>query len=431
MAPVSNPVGEQIHETHPDAPCVGVGNISNPTLLVRDIKNIQHITQVDFESFHHRGMNALPDDILANCIPFLNGKEWKLIRKNMTPLFTAVKLRQMFTTMNKGALDFVEYLKDNPKKLKGDALNTLSTFSCAAIGASVFGITTKSIFDSPFLEMARKVNIPSFWFDLKLFLWIVAPTLFRLCRMKVFAEHEEFFVKAVKQIIEQRKKEGGKHADFIDLCLNLQNKEELKDEESGFVIKPTDEVMAAQAFFFFVAGVEPNASALFFTLLELGRNPEALERVHKEIDVHFEKYQNNLTYDNLTELKYLNVVLQESLRLHPPIGFISRQCVRDSVLPVGNIKVENGTKIFISVYGFQRDRKLYPDPEKFIPERFTQETKHANDTILAFGKGNRASLACVAPVCIEILAPPRPDPPHPAAKTINFVVVTRKFFHIP
>ncbi|CAK1600340.1 unnamed protein product [Parnassius mnemosyne] len=382
-----------IYKKYPDAPAVGVGSVSSPTVLVRDVTNIRHIMQMDFESFNHRVIEVQPGVRLADSIPFMNGKRWKLMRQSMTPLFSVAKLKNMYSVMDKSAQDFVKYLNDHPEKLKGNAFETLSTFCSAAIGASVFGITTESIFDSPFLHMAQSALVSTFWTNLRFSLVLISPWLFRKLKLAIFAEHETFFIKAVKQLIRQREKECVKKPDFADICINLQKKGEIRDEETGYSIKPTDELMAAQAFFFFIAGVEPSATALFCTLIELGRNPDVLKRAHDEIDDIFRKYNNTLTYESLSDAKYLEKVLNEGLRLYPPIGILRRKCVKDSVLPVGNIKIEKGTKIFLSPFQVQRDPKHFLEPDKFIPERFSHESEGFTDhAYMSFGKGNRICL---------------------------------------
>ncbi|CAK1600315.1 unnamed protein product [Parnassius mnemosyne] len=378
-----------IYKKYPDEPAVGVGS-STPTIVVRDATNIRHIVQVDFESFFHKGFESQPGDRLADSIPFMNGNRWKLMRQNMTPLFSAAKLKNMYIVMDKSAQDFVKYLNDHPDKLKGNAFETLCTFCSAAIGASVFGITTESIFDSPFLRMAQNSVLPTFWSNLRFSLLLVFPWLFRNLKLALFAEHETFFINAVKQLIRQREKEGVKKPDFADICINLQKKGMMKDGETGYSIEPTDELMAAQAFFFFIAGVEPSALALFCTLIELGRNPDILKRVHDEIDDIFKKYNNNPTYECLSDAKYLEMVLNEGLRMYPPIGILGRECVKDSVLPVGNIKIEKGTKILLSPFEVQRDPKLFQEPDKFIPERFSRESEAFTDhAFMPFGRGMR------------------------------------------
>ncbi|CAK1599738.1 unnamed protein product [Parnassius mnemosyne] len=381
---------KEIYKIYPNEPAIGVGSLLGPALYVKDPTNVQHVLQSDFNSFHHRGFECNESDKLANNILFLNGNKWKLVRQSMTPLFTSTKLKSMYYIMDRSAQDFVKYLNDNPEKLKDDMFDTLSTFSSAAIGAAVFGIENESIFDSPFLKMAQNIMKPSSIQNIKFVLATSCRTLNKALRINIFKEHEDFFIGAIKQVIRQREQEKVKRHDFADLCVNLKNNGVLKDSDSGLELYPTDELLAAQAFFFFLAGVEPSAAAMFVTLVELGRNPDALKRVHDEIDKVFKKH-NSITVDSLQEMEYLEMSYNEAMRIHPPVGYLTRECVRDTILPVGNIKVDKGTQIFTPLYEFHHDPNIFPDPKVFKPERFSRENRSAipDMNFMPFGKGNR------------------------------------------
>ncbi|XP_023950321.2 cytochrome P450 6B5-like [Bicyclus anynana] len=380
-----------IYKEYPDEPAVGIGTLFTPTLYVRDPLNIQHVLTTNFKSFNHRGLEPNEDDILAGSILFLNGTKWKMLRQSMTPLFTSAKLKSMYCVMDKSAQEFVLYLKENPKLLKGDTFHNLSTFCSAAIGASVFGVTTKSMFDSPFLDVARRAINTGIVRNIKFTIGNLSQSMFKMLNLNIFKEFEPFFITAIKQIIQQRKLENVKKNDFADICVTLQDNGNLKDTDSGLELEPTDEVLAAQAFFFLVAGVEPTATTMFSTLLELGKHPEIQERLHKEIDEAFEKHGKDISCTVASNMEYLDMVINEAMRLNPPIGFLSRKCVENTVLPVGNIKVDKGTNITLPIYELHHDPKYHPDPETFNPERFSTENKNSimDTTYMPFGRGNR------------------------------------------
>lgn len=373
-------------------PVVGFGSFVEQALYIRDPVNIHHITQVDFHSFYHRGIPTNDVDKLANSIVFLNGPKWKLLRYKMTPLFTSAKLKNMYYIIDKSAQDFVEYLKQNPDKLKGDAHethDTISRFCTAAVSAAVFGIGTRSTFDLPFRNMVKKAISPTIWFNLKFAIGGVSDKLFKLLGLKFFGEHEEFFIKTIKQVIRQREEDGVPRHDFADMCVKLKKEGTMRDPDTGITLEFTDEVLAAQAFFFFLAGVDPSAAAMFVTLMELGRHSDVRKRAHEEVDAVFVKYDNKLTYDAVSEAEYLDRVLSESMRMYPPLGFLSRQCMKDTVLPNGNIPVEKGVKVFLPIYDLHHDPKYFPNPEVFDPDRFLKEGEINSMTYAPFGKGNR------------------------------------------
>jgi cytochrome P450 family 6 len=71
----------------------------------------------------------------------------------------------------------------------------------------------------------------------------------------------------------------------------------------------TDNLLASQAFIFFVAGFETSSTALSFCLHELALNPEVQERLRYEIDSTLEKYEGKITYDGIQSMSYVDKVI--------------------------------------------------------------------------------------------------------------------------
>lgn len=377
-----------MYKEYPNEPVVGFGSFFSPSLYVKDKTNVQFVMQSPV--FIDRGFEYNDGDQLADNILFMSGVRWKLMRQKMTPLFTASKLKNMFYIMDKSAQDFVEYLQNNPEKRIGNTFETLSTFCCAAIGAAVFGITSKSTFDSPFLVPTRGAFNPTLWSNIRFSINSLTPPLFKILKLKFFKEYEEFFIGAMKQVFRQREKEEVKKHDFADICLSIQKSGTMRHEETGYTMEPTDELLAAQGFFFFTAGVEPAATGIFGALIEIGRHPEIQKKVQQEIDDVFSKYNGELSYDAIVEMEYLEKVLCESLRVYPPIGYLTRRCIEDTELPVGNIKLKKGTKVFTPIYEYHHDPQYFKDPEVFDPERFSEDAKQSMGvTYMPFGYGPR------------------------------------------
>jgi cytochrome P450 family 6 len=88
-------------------------------------------------------------------------------------------------------------------------------------------------------------------------------------------------------------------------------------------------------------------------------------------------------------------VFTETLRKYPVLSFLDRRCCSDYELPAptgnGTITLPAGIAIYIPVLALHHDPTYFPDPEKFDPERFTEEKKHSrpNYTYIPFGEGPR------------------------------------------
>ncbi|CAG9782672.1 unnamed protein product [Diatraea saccharalis] len=380
-----------LYAKYSDEPAVGFGSITSPALYVTDVTNVRYVLQGPM--FIDRGVNYLEDDYLADNILFMSGARWKLMRQKMTPLFTSSKLKNMYYIMDKSALDFIDYLNNNPDKREAkDTFNTLNMFCSAAVGAAVFGVSTKSIFDSPFLEMARNAMRSTFQNNIKFALASVAPKLFTALKLRLFKKFEPFFIGAMKQVFRQREQENVKKHDFVDICLSIQKNDVMKNEDGSLEMEPTDELLAAQGFFFFIAGVEPIATTILCTMIEISRHSEIKERLQGEIDLIFDKYNGLLPFDALTELEYLDNVINEALRMYPPISFSTRRCMEDTVLPVGNIKIDKGTTLWLPIYDFHYNPKFFDNPYMFDPDRFSGVKQNNGVLYQPFGFGTRTCI---------------------------------------
>lgn len=188
--------------------------------------------------------------------------------------------------------------------------------------------------------------------------------------------------------------------DMIHLLMEAkeQRHAELKDhtKDARYYKEFTDHDLLAQCLLFFFAGFEIISSSLCFITYELCLNPEVQNKLYEEIlSVNQELNGQPLTYDKLTKMRYLDMVVMEGLRKWPPAISTDRQCSEDIVLCD-----ENGVKLFsarkgdvlqIPIFSLHHDPSIYPDPETFDPERFAEERKDElkNCTFLAFGVGPR------------------------------------------
>lgn len=109
-------------------------------------------------------------------------------------------------------------------------------------------------------------------------------------------------------------------------------------------------------------------------MYELAKNPEIQQRVHQEIDDVLERHGGKITYESISDMKYLEACIDETLRKYPVLPMLNRICVKDYKIPGTNCIIEKGVQTFIPIYGLQRDEKYYEQADKFRPERFIEES---------------------------------------------------------
>ncbi|XP_077506362.1 cytochrome P450 4V2-like [Amblyomma americanum] len=123
-------------------------------------------------------------------------------------------------------------------------------------------------------------------------------------------------------------------------------------------------------------GFETTASAIAYTLFLLGNHPEVQAKVLEEIDSIFgDDQERDVTIEDMKQLKYMECVFKESMRLYPPVPLIARNVDED--MKVGEYTVPKGAVAVAAIYFIQRHPKYFEKPDCFIPERFL-DTKEKN-----------------------------------------------------
>jgi cytochrome P450 len=125
-----------------------------------------------------------------------------------------------------------------------------------------------------------------------------------------------------------------------------------------------DEVMTL-----FLAGHETTALTLSWAWYLLAQNPEAERNFHAELD---DVLGGRLpTMSDLSRLKYTEMIAKESMRLYPPAYGLGREAVEEC--EIGGFRVTRGAQVFMFQWVTQRDLRYFPEPERFYPERWTEE----------------------------------------------------------
>lgn len=172
---------------------------------------------------------------------------------------------------------------------------------------------------------------------------------------------------------------------YITHALSLSTKETFLHVLARFTRDPR--VLRDQLVAVLLAGRDTTAGTLSFTLFELGRNPHIVHRLREEIGSRLGLGANaqKPSYADLKEMKFLNAVINETMRFYPIVPFNVRYSLRDTTLPRGGGKdglapvgIRAGTRVVYSTLIMQRDPRHYDppaspnyfDPGKWIPERW-------------------------------------------------------------
>ncbi len=150
----------------------------------------------------------------------------------------------------------------------------------------------------------------------------------------------------------------------------------------------TDTELRDQLMHLLFGGHDTSSSTVSFLVYELIRNPDVMARVVAEIDQVLAGRAPTMA-ELAKELPELDLAMDETLRLYPPVWFGPRMAVED--FEFEGHAVPAGTQIIHCSWASHRLPDVFPDPEAFIPERFTAEARSAlpKGAYIPFGAGSR------------------------------------------
>lgn len=170
--------------------------------------------------------------------------------------------------------------------------------------------------------------------------------------------HERHMNALMYRMIEDRRAAGATGDDLLSLLLSA------RDKETGEPMSDTQ--VRDEAVTLLLAGHETTANALAFALHLLATHPQEQQRAREELaDV---LCGQPATMADLRRLPYTSAVLSETMRLYPPAWMIQRRVVEDRV--IRGYRVPKGATLFMPPWVVHRDPDLWPEPDRFRPERW-------------------------------------------------------------
>ena len=179
--------------------------------------------------------------------------------------------------------------------------------------------------------------------------------------------------------------------DFLGrISILIKKKAENPDDENLKVLNK--DILSAQPIIFFIAGFETTTNNLSTIAYNLSKYPDIQERLYQEIQDTLEKHDGKLDHDTISEMVFMDAVIQENLRINSPVLLHSRVCTKDcEVIP--GMFVKKGTRIDMPIYTSHHWEEFFPEPKQFKPERFLKGSDGEEElipyTYRPFGAGVR------------------------------------------
>lgn len=317
---------------------------------------LQHILVTNYDNYKKSKLYKNLELIIGEGIlTETNEEKWQEKRKVGAPVFHKKAVHNTISTINsiveKRLKHWMKESAENTLSIDVDlAMRDITQLVIMHIIAGYEASPEKSAYFSNSLSEAGRLIIKKNWQIISL------PTSWPSPLNNKLRYYRKEVIDHLTEIINKREKEGiGTKQDLLDLLFDAY-----KDKENYKSIIANDLVTM------FLAGYDTTSSGLAWALYFLSIHPEYQKIIQEEADKVF--YKEELTAEDINQLKYTGYVFDEALRLHTPIHTISRTNLKDDQL--GNYKLPKGSQVLISLHGTNRSPIHWDKPDEFNPKRF-------------------------------------------------------------
>nr|AMA07822.1 cytochrome P450 76AD17 [Mollugo verticillata] len=189
-----------------------------------------------------------------------------------------------------------------------------------------------------------------------------------------------FFENIVHERLNARSAKLSTTNDVLDTLLNLHQDNQLTMDEIYHILVDI-----------FDAGTDTTANTLEFAMAQLVKNPETLVKAQTEIEQALGKSSSIIQESDISKLPYLQAIIKETFRLHPPAVFLLPRKAETDITLCGYVVPKNA-QIMLNLWSIGRDPKVWQNPEVFSPERFLNcdiDVRGRHFELLPFGAGRR------------------------------------------
>ncbi|RDD38957.1 Cytochrome P450 3A41 [Trichoplax sp. H2] len=356
-----------------------------PEMVISDLDMVKEITVKRFNQFINRAelINLPKESPFYDGLLRLRDHQWKRVRGLLVPTFSGAKMRQIITIMNNISQGLVDRLLQKCQQDgQIDIWQAYGQVTMQIILAIAFGVESHGHNGSDNLtKSARRIT------GVATRLIVLVP-LFPSFIVRLLLtlrgkgrDDATFLRDTAMKVIESRRAHGlSSRKDLLQLMIDAGDNGKLTDTE-----------VIAQSIVFLIAGYETTSNALAFTSYLLALNPDIQDKLIKEIDEKCPD-ENAIDYDTISNLTYLDMVLDEAMRIYPPAFRFNREASED--ITINNIFIPKGMTVTIPIIAIHHDPKLWPNPDKFDPERFSAKAKAERNpySYMPFGVGPRACI---------------------------------------
>jgi cytochrome P450 len=359
-----------------------VGDVSRLELGFLDAVTLHHPDHFDrvFRTHHRNYLKEGPfwdgvRAVIGNGLPTSSGEEWRLHRRMMQPQFHRQRLTALATLVIDAldeALDWDDVRSSWQTLDIGSRMPhlTMNVVSAAVLGshasrarAQVVARELAFMSEHTFRAMLTH-RLPR---------WMPLPGRDRFTQAKIAIRRE------VQRIIDERRRRAAEGDDLLGLLIAST------DDETG--AQMNDEQLVDETTSLLLAGFDTTSTALQWCLHLLVEHPEVLGRLREECDAVLRG--RTPRPEDVRRLAYARWVMQEAMRMYPPVWWLPRMAAEDD--EIDGHAIPKGTIVAPVMYTVHRHPDFWPDADRFDPERFSPERSVGRHPLawVPFGAGPR------------------------------------------
>ncbi|KAJ1419718.1 Cytochrome P450 [Sesbania bispinosa] len=341
---------------------------STPRLVTSDPDFIKEVLLRTGECFERMDPNPSMKQFFGEGIIWLKGEKWAVHRAIANQAFKIERVKHKsnvykWENENKGIDEFEIDVDKDLQDLSGDIISRVAFGSSYGEGKRIFELLEQHYHLVSLA--ARSIYFPGFRF---------LPTKKNRERKRL----EEKTYELIRVLIEDSHKVQQDSENLLSL---LMSSHKFINNETHML---GSKEIIDECKNFYMAGKETSANAISWALLLLGLNQEWQSKAREEV-LHVLGSNTPPTTKTLSDLKLVNLILQETLRLYPIPGSMVRQTSKR--VKLGNIDIPSGTQLYLSVTAAHHDTELWgEDALEFNPMRFVEPRKHST-SYFPFGLG--------------------------------------------
>jgi cytochrome P450 len=350
----------------------------HPLFVLADPAHIRRVLQENQPNYRRTPFHDRLKVVVGEGLVTSEGELWQRQRRLLQPAFRAERIRRFVETMAATAIEFVRRWEEAAEAHRVlDISREMSGLALDIAVRCMFGQEQRG----GDAAISTSVQDAQDWLSGRF--WSLAPDWTERLPTRTnrrFRRAVAALDATVGRIIAERLDAGEAGDDLLGILLIAQG-----DEDTGVGARQVrDEVMTM-----LLAGHETSAAALTWVWHLLSRQPEVAEAIRDEVT---QVLEGRLlpSADDLGRLDFTRAVLQEAMRLYPPVGWFGRLAAEPD--RIGGYDIPAGAILVLSPWLLQRDPRFWPDPERFIPARFAPGMRPATYTYFPFGGGPRTCL---------------------------------------